>query len=363
MALSIRFLATLFVLFFLSSPPRACAAEPLKVGLLMPFSGEWAILGEKIRKGFALAGRGFEQEVQLVYEDIGALGAGQAVRAASKLLQIDKVQVIVGPLGPEQTIPVAKLAAKYNVTVFAFTLCSDAFKVLPNVFCAYPETQQQLLTMLPVTRTWHIKRLACVAEESEFGNETAAILRKLAQQGEFTLTVDQAVPAQERDFRTIATKVQKSGSDGALIAFGNPAQAFVFLKQLFEAGFQGTRFAYIDYDDKYLAQFGAFTEGLIVPGAYGDSFNPDFAKAFTTAYGEAPELYAAEGYDLLRTVLVTLRALKWDIKKLPAAMVNREFPESAIKDFHYTEDRKVAFPLISRVAKHGKFVPLILEKH
>ena len=147
------------------APCTAQAERALpKVGVLMPFTGELAAIADKARKGFALAEQEYAGRVTVLYEDIGGLGAAKAVTAATKLLDIDQVSAIVGPFGQDQTIPVASVAARKEVHLFSFTLCSRTFAQIKNVFCGYPAIPVQLRTMRSVLDARHIDTLAAVIE-------------------------------------------------------------------------------------------------------------------------------------------------------------------------------------------------------
>src|SRR3989344_8179631 len=102
--------------------------QPLKIGILLPLSGDGALFGEKARKGFELASEQYSPDkVQFIYEDTGGYEVKGAVTAASKLINIDKVNIIMGPYGTEQALGVVPLTLKDQTPVFSFSLCSKSF--------------------------------------------------------------------------------------------------------------------------------------------------------------------------------------------------------------------------------------------
>jgi branched-chain amino acid transport system substrate-binding protein len=75
---------------------------PLKIGVLLPYSGVYAVLGESITQGmelvfarenWAIAGR----KVELIKEDTEAKPP-VGVRKADKLIESDKVDLLTGPV-------------------------------------------------------------------------------------------------------------------------------------------------------------------------------------------------------------------------------------------------------------------------
>lgn len=107
----------------------------LKVGVILPLTGDLSITGEKMYQGVQLAQAELEKDgVKFVVEDSHSKPT-DAVSAASKLLNVDKVDVIIGTYSPDETIAVAPVALKANKDVFSFSFCSDSFLSLKNVFC------------------------------------------------------------------------------------------------------------------------------------------------------------------------------------------------------------------------------------
>jgi len=88
----------------------AWAAEPLKVGVLATLEGTYTVLGEDGVRGLKTAlnvmgNTGGGREVELI---IGATDASpdSAVRAARKLVEQDKVDIIIGPLSGSEGIAI-----------------------------------------------------------------------------------------------------------------------------------------------------------------------------------------------------------------------------------------------------------------
>jgi hypothetical protein len=100
-----------------------------------------------------------------------------AVSAASKLLNVDKVDVILGTYSPDETIAVAPLALKANKDVFSFSFCSDSFLKLTNVFCGYPNADKQLDTVVPMLQKKGIKTMALIDGIQVDGNDVFAVYK------------------------------------------------------------------------------------------------------------------------------------------------------------------------------------------
>ena len=92
----------------------AHAAEKLKVGVLATLEGTYTVLGEDGMRGFQVAmkkfgGKAGGREIEVV---IGATDASpdSAVRAARKVVEQDKVDIVIGPLSGSEGIAVKDYA-------------------------------------------------------------------------------------------------------------------------------------------------------------------------------------------------------------------------------------------------------------
>ena len=98
----------------LGSAGPAFAAEPLKIGLLATLTGTYTVLGEDGVRGFEVARKKFGniaggREIEVV---IGATDASpdSAIRAARKVVEQDKVDIVIGPLSGSEGIAIKDYA-------------------------------------------------------------------------------------------------------------------------------------------------------------------------------------------------------------------------------------------------------------
>ena len=106
--------AGLGLAFALGGAGAAFAADPLKVGVLATLEGTYTVLGEDGVRGFNVALKKFGgmaggREVEVV---IGATDASpdSAIRAARKVVEQDKVDIVIGPLSGSEGIAIKDYA-------------------------------------------------------------------------------------------------------------------------------------------------------------------------------------------------------------------------------------------------------------
>ncbi len=106
-------------------PFSALAAEVLKIGAIFPLSGGGAFYGEDSKRAIGLAmdtlgGKvtvgGKNYEVQMVYYDDGGVPS-EAVKGLRKLVTVDGVHVIIGPVGASSVNAVLTVNEQEKVLV------------------------------------------------------------------------------------------------------------------------------------------------------------------------------------------------------------------------------------------------------
>ena len=120
-----------------AAPLMAAAAEPLKVGLIVPMSGPFASTGRQIeaavklyqqQNGASVAGR----QIEILLKDDGGVAPDVTKRLAQELVSRDKVQVLAGfgltplafaaaPVATQAKVPMIVMAAATSVIPVSYT--------------------------------------------------------------------------------------------------------------------------------------------------------------------------------------------------------------------------------------------------
>ena len=92
----------------------------VKIGIIAPLSGPASTWGEQLRKGIELALDELNLDerklLRIIYEDSEA-DPKKAVSAVQKLISVDKVQAIIGPLSSNEVLSVAPIVEKAKVVL------------------------------------------------------------------------------------------------------------------------------------------------------------------------------------------------------------------------------------------------------
>src|SRR3989344_5758192 len=119
--------------------------ENIRIGFIGPLSGDVASIGQSVKAAIELgveevnqAGGINGQPLEVIYED-GKCGPKDSTDAANKLINIDKVPVIIGGGCSSETLAAAPIAETSKVTLLSY--CSSNPKITESgdyIFRTYP---------------------------------------------------------------------------------------------------------------------------------------------------------------------------------------------------------------------------------
>lgn len=346
-----------FIFFNNKTDLKQTNNKPFKIGVILPLTGSVAVSGEKLLQGIELAKKELDSsKFEFIIED-DHTKTTDAISAAKKLLDIDKVDVLVGLYVPDSVVAVSPIAKEKGVTIFSASYCSDQFKNLDNVFCGYPGAIDQLRTVLPEVKKQNIKTVALVNTNDDFGINSRDGMVSLAKEGGYSVSVNELVPFESRDLKTQADKVIASKSDAIFMASGDTAQAFTLMKILKERGYKGMRITFVDINKKALADFKGFVEDTFAPGIAPNKFSKDFTDKYKTLFGKDVEDYVpALSYDITKSVSEIMSSKGFDKSKFIQQAIDLKYKNPAISGFGYKSDRSMSFDMELWTVKNGDYI-------
>jgi len=308
------------VVFVLASVGLASAqAKPIKIGQIIPITGEAAESGKYHKQGAEIAvdkinaaGGINGRKIQIVLEDDQTTNPG-GVAALQKLLEDKEIPVILGSIRSTQvqamlpTINEAKIPVAIGGTNYGLTHSGSqwVFRFRPHDGMSAKVIAKFMVEDLKQ------KKVGIVHASDAFGNGGRDMLTPAVKElgGEMVFT--QGFNNQEKDFTAVVQGLKKSGATGLGTYFTFGTDLGVFARQLKQ---QGVDVKWVGspsitgVDSRNLA-------GDALWGTYGvTDFHVDASpasKAFATAYkakfGQDPDLYASWCYD---AVIVFAEAMK-----------------------------------------------------
>jgi branched-chain amino acid transport system substrate-binding protein len=315
--------------------PAIAQGAPLKIGLMLPFSGTFAALGENIATAFELClnengGKFGGRAVTIVRLDDESDPA-KAPANVNRLLGRDNVDALVGTVHSGVVMALVQAAREKEVPLVipnAGNVAATRELCSPSVFRSSFSNWQPAYGMGKVLAAKGVKKAAWVTWDYAAGKESGEGFRDGLKSGGAELTHVLTLPFPETNFQPILAQIAGLGVDavGSFFAGGGAVQ---FVKDYAAAGLR---------DKVPLCGSGFLTEGVLKPqGAaaegiqtalhYGDGLdnpkNKAFREAFQKAVNRPADVYAVQGYDAGQILAAGLAATKGDataIKELGAGI-------------------------------------------
>jgi branched-chain amino acid transport system substrate-binding protein len=300
-------------------------SSKIRVGLMLPYTGTFAQLGVAIENGFrmALAEQGGKlggREVEFFKVDDES-EPSKGVENATKLVQRDKVDVLVGTVHSGVQMGIQKVARESgvlslipNAGVHAATraLCA------PNVFRTSFSNSQPTRALGKVMVDKGHKKAVWITWKYAAGDEALEGFKEgfLAAGG--TIIKEMSLPFPNVEFQAFLTEIASLKPD-AVACFWAGGGAAKFIKDYAAAGLKGKIPLYGSgfLTEGVLDAAGPAADGIITTMHYSDSLNTARNQAFRLAYAKSfkaqPDVYAVQGYDTGLLLVQGANAVKGDL--------------------------------------------------
>jgi ABC-type branched-subunit amino acid transport system substrate-binding protein len=306
----------LTVAAMMASPARS---EEVKIGVLLPLTGDAQAYGQAALNGVKLAveqvnaaGGLLGQPVQLVVGDSQS-SPQAAVAAAQKLVSIDNVSGLIGDMLSGSTIPVAtSVTSTAGVTQIAVASTSPTITTMGDKYLFRTAPSDALGGVALAQVAWEVgfRKLAVIYVNDDFGrgmsDSFSAAFTKLGG----TITGSVAQDPGKASYRGELQKLAAGGAE-ALVPIVHPTDALLIIKQSLEDG-DFSKFYFGDVKGKEIIDgIGAkYLDGSfgVSPQALQDSESyKRFAEAYQQKYGEAPSLPYIDGaYDAAMVLMLAI---------------------------------------------------------
>ncbi len=331
----------------------------IKIGIVMPFSGELSMFGDNVLHGVEVALRqsGLAiSTIKIIAEDTAGFSTNGALSAFRKLVDQDRVDVVFGPFGPAQTLTIAPtIATGTALTIISLSNCDERFATYPGLFCIYPGIKDQVLHEIGFMKSKGWKKIYFFTENSEFGILVENMLKE--RPDEITLLgVEKVVPNQTKDFRTNIAKMVAAKPDAVFAVFA-PNEGFVLLRQ-YQVLSKGIPL-YIGTDankDQLKDIFGQEAKGIYFASRISEKYEDNFVKEYKASFGVDPDYFAALAHSAATILFDALKNDGRDMVGLPKKLIGLTSDATAVSGFRFKEDRTVYVPLGSYEFKNGDFV-------
>jgi len=308
-------------------PARIVRAQSAKirVGLMLPATGTFAALGTAITNGFKLAigelgGKVGGREIEYFTVDDESNPA-KAPENANRLIQRDKVDLLVGTVHTGVALGMAKIARETNTLLFVPNAGADDITgsmCAQNIFrTSFSNWQPAYAAGLVAAEKKH-KTAVWISWKYGAGEEAGRGFKEGFEKGGGKVVKELWLPFPREEFQALLSEIASIRPD-AVACFFAGAGAAKFIKDYAAAGLKdkiplyGSGFL----TEGVLQAVKAEAQGLLTTLHYADSLpiarDEDFRRRYAVSFKMQPDVYAVQGYDAALLLGQAMTAVKGDV--------------------------------------------------
>ncbi|MEK6960158.1 MAG: ABC transporter substrate-binding protein [Nanoarchaeota archaeon] len=294
-----------------ANPTGKAIAEPIKIGAVLSLTGFAQSYGEPSRNGILLAEKEINAAggvngrlIKVIFEDDGTSGKN-AVTATQKLIDVDKVDAIIGGTWDLSLEPITPVTAKAGLIIINPSTgnADPKSRLSPNLFRTWPSIERQIDAIRPVMQKERIKNIALIRNSGPWALAHKSALERLLAKTGGKIVYDAAGPdVDNNDLGSEITKIAAQDIDAVFLASGQNDAANT-IKKFKEQGFKTVLIS----SEGSLGT--AIKAGLVdlkdAEGAYLIDLaptDPDFIIDYQREYGKKPGLSADTSYNAVKTL-------------------------------------------------------------
>jgi branched-chain amino acid transport system substrate-binding protein len=317
-------------------PRFASAADPFKIGLILPLTGPFASTGKQIeaacrlyieRNGDTVAGR----KVELIVKDDTGLAPETTKRIAQELVIQEHVNVLAGfgltplalaaaPVATEAKVPMVVMAAATSIIPTRSPFIVRTGFTLPQVTGPIADWAAKN----------NIRRVVTIVTDYGPGLDAEKTFVKRFTDAGGTVVESLRTPLRSPDYAPFLQRVKDAKPD-ALFVFVPSGEGTAVMKQFAERGLAAAGIALIGtgdvVDDDLLDAIGQPALGVVTSFHYSAAHPSPENKAYVDAFmkankGMRPNFHSLGGYDGMHLIYEAVKKTggTGDGEKLVAAM-------------------------------------------
>jgi branched-chain amino acid transport system substrate-binding protein len=310
--------------------PALAQAKPIKVGVLLPYSGTFAQLGEAItramelyvkQQGGNLAGR----PISFVKLDDES-DPPKAPELTTKLVQGEKCDILIGTVHSGVAMAMSKIAREEGVPTIIPNAGADILtrgQCAKNIFRTSFGNGQVGMATGKAMADAGIKRVVTFTWKYAAGDESVGGFKDTFVKGGGQVIKDITLPFPNVEFQSALAEIASLRPD-AVYSFFAGGGAVKYIKDYAAANLKATipLWGAGFLTDGVEQAVGAAGDGVMTVLHYADDVdtpeNKAFRAAFQEAYKSPADVYAVQGWDTMQLLDAGLKAVGGDASKRDA---------------------------------------------
>src|SRR5712692_3282513 len=315
--------------------PSAHAQQPVRIGVILPYSGQFADGANQLDNGIKLymkqhgdtaAGR----KIEVIRRDTGGVAPDVAKRLAQELIVRDNVDILAGFLltpNAMATGPVSEEAKKFMVVMLAATaIITTKSPYMVRTSLMIPQNVEALGAW---AHRSGIKKANTTLSDYGPGHDAEMSFQRAFKEGGGEIVGSVRFPVNIPDFAPYLQRAKDANPEAIFVFVPGGTQPGLFGKALKDVGIDPQKIKVLGQgeitDDNALASMREAALGIITSFHYDPNhdskMNKEFVKDYRDAYGRNPDFFTVGGYDGMHLIYEALKKTggKTDVDSLVAA--------------------------------------------
>lgn len=289
----------------------AASADTIKVGVIAPFSGPYALYGEQFRNAIEVyqAQHGTaagEHEITFIYKDVGGSNPDQSRALAQELLIRDRVDYLAGFTFTPNALAIAPVIEQSQTPTVLFNAATSAINGESEFFLRTSYTLWQVTAPLA---DWAydqgIRTVATTVSDYGPGIDAESAFRETFEARGGTIVDAVRMPLSTTDFTPFIQRVRDLGPDAVFTFLPGGPPTFTYTRTFNENGLAAAGIRFLgtaETEETNLQSLGDSAIGLNTAyhysAAHESDMNRDFITTLTDLYPAAVANWASIGaYD------------------------------------------------------------------
>jgi branched-chain amino acid transport system substrate-binding protein len=304
----------------ITGPSSAQAQETVKIGVILPYSGQFADVGVQLDNGIKLymqqhgdkiAGK----KIEVIRKDVGGIAPEVAKRLAQELVVRDNADILAGFALTPNALAAAEVSAQ-----------AKKFMVVMNAATSIITTKSPYLARTSVTvpqideafGNWAaksgIKTAYTLVSDYGPGLDAEAAFQRAFEAAGGKIVGSVRVPVANPDFSAFVQRAKDAAPEAIFIFVPGGAQPAAIGKALASRGItpRNTKIlgqGEITFEDA-LKSMGDDAIGITTAFHYdynhNSTMNKEFVAGYNKAFGRNPDIYSIGGYDGMHLIYAAL---------------------------------------------------------
>jgi branched-chain amino acid transport system substrate-binding protein len=299
----------------------AQAQDTIKIGLIMPYSGQFADTAVQMDNGIKLfmkrhgdmvAGK----KVEFIRKDTGGVAPDVAKRLAQEMVVRDGVDILAGFVLTPNALAAADVSAsakKFMVVMNAGTsIITTKSPYMARTSITLPQAAETLGTWAAKNG---VKKVYSMVSDFGPGHDAEAGFQRAFKEAGGEVIGSVRFPVANPDFSAFVQRAKDLNPEAIFLFVPAGAQPAAFAKALSERGLDPTKVKVLGTGEvtaeTALKSMGDASLGIITAWNYAPEHktgsNDAFVKDYVAAYGRTPDFMAAGGYDGMHLIYEALK--------------------------------------------------------